>query len=107
MIIGTTKIDVHPGKHHEFVQTMQALVSEIRKERGCRGCSFYQDTEDENRFILREEWGNQEALDKHLRSHRYRVLVGAINLLSKKSDVNYSTTESSEANEARNDEDEN
>jgi quinol monooxygenase YgiN len=89
------------------MQTLKTLVSEIRNVTGCQGCSFYQDTEDESRFILREKWANQEALDKHLRSHRYKVLVGAINLLSKKSDINYYTTESSEANEARNDEDEN
>jgi quinol monooxygenase YgiN len=93
MIIWTTKIDVDPSKHHEFVQTVQALVTEIRKKKGCRGCSFYQDTEDENRFILREEWGNQEELDGHLQSHTYGVLTGAINLLSRKTEINYSATE--------------
>jgi len=107
MIIGTTRIDVHPTKHLEFMQTLQTLVSDMRKEKGCRDCSFYQDTENENCFILREEWDNQEVLDRYLQSEGHSVLVGAINLLSKKSDVNYSTTESLEGNEASKDEDEN
>ena len=105
MIIGTTRINIHPSKHLEFLQTMQKLVSDMRKENGCRGCSFYQDIENENCFILREEWVNQEVLDRYLQSERHSVLVGAINLLSKKSDINYYTTESLEGSAARNDED--
>jgi|WetSurMetagenome_2_1015567.scaffolds.fasta_scaffold177120_1 quinol monooxygenase YgiN len=93
MIIETTRLNVLPNKRQELMQTLKALVSEIRKETGCQGCFFYQDTEDENRFILREEWANQAALDKHLQSHRHTVLVGAINLLSKTPEINSSTTE--------------
>jgi len=84
MIIRTARFDVLSTKRQELMQTLKTLVSKIRNATGCQGCSFYQDTKDENRFILTEKWANQEALDKHLRSHRYRVLVGAINLLSKK-----------------------
>jgi quinol monooxygenase YgiN len=100
MIIKTTRLDVLPDKRMEFMQTLKILSGEIRKEQWCEGCSFYQDTEDENRFILREEWVNQEALDGHLQSHTYGVLLGAINLLCKTTEINYSTTESLEGDDS-------
>jgi quinol monooxygenase YgiN len=100
MIIRTTRVDALPAKRQEFIQAMTALASEILNEMGCRECSFFQDTEDENRFTLKEKWANQQALDKHLQSDIYTVLVGAINLLTKNPEINKCTTESLEGDES-------
>ena len=57
------------------------------------GLLFFQDTENENGYCLLEGWENQEAVDEHFQSHTYGVLVGAMNLLSKKPLIHYCITE--------------
>jgi quinol monooxygenase YgiN len=42
---------------------------------------IYQDLEDESVLYLVEEWESREALDDHLRSDHFGVLLGAMNLL--------------------------
>jgi hypothetical protein len=37
--------------------------------------------EDENGLFILEEWDTRENLDSHLKSERFRVLRGAMNLL--------------------------
>jgi len=48
---------------------------------GCRRCDFYRSMEDENELCILEEWDTRENLNSHLKSERFRVLRGAMNLL--------------------------
>ena len=68
-------------KRMELSQTIALLIGSIRTEKGCKRCDFCQSTEDENRLWLLEEWDTQENLKGHLKSERFRVLRGAMNLL--------------------------
>jgi len=65
----------------ELSQTIASLIGSIRTEKGCNRCDFCQSIEDENRLFLLEEWDTQENLMTHLKSERFRVLRGAMNLL--------------------------
>ena len=65
----------------ELSQTIASLIGSIRTEKGCSRCDFCQSNEDENRLFLLEEWDTQENLKSHLRSGRFKVLQGAMNLL--------------------------
>ena len=60
---------------------MTSLSGSIRMEKGCNRCDFCRSIEDENRLFLLEEWDTRENLMTHLKSHHYRVLLGAMNLL--------------------------
>ncbi len=68
-------------KHKELSQTITSLIVSIRAEKGCRRCDFFQNTENENELSLLEEWDTPENLKSHLKSERFRVLRGAMNLL--------------------------
>ncbi|MBU1208513.1 MAG: antibiotic biosynthesis monooxygenase [Proteobacteria bacterium] len=68
-------------KRKELAQTIASLIGSIRTEKGCRRCDFCQSMEDENELSLLEEWDTQENLKSHLKSDRFRVLRGAMNLL--------------------------
>ena len=68
-------------KRMELSQTIALLIGSIRTEKGCKRCDFCQSTEDENRLWLLEEWDTQENLKSHLKSGRFKVLRGAMNLL--------------------------
>jgi quinol monooxygenase YgiN len=72
---------VFPEKRMELSQTIALLIVSIRTEKGCKRCDFCQSTEDENRLFLLEEWDTRENLMNYLKSRRFKVLRGAMNLL--------------------------
>ena len=81
MILVIIRMKVLSEKRKELSQTIGSLIGSIRTEKGCKRCDFCQSIEDENRLFLLEEWDTQENLKSHLRSERFRILRGAMNLL--------------------------
>jgi quinol monooxygenase YgiN len=72
---------VSSEKRMELFQTITSLIGPIRAEKGCKRYDFCQSMEDGNELCLLSEWDTQENLMGHLRSGRFRVLRGAMNLL--------------------------
>jgi len=81
MILVTIRMIVLSEKRLELSQTIALLIVSIRTEEGCLRCDFCRSMEDENELFLFEEWDTQENLISHLKSGRFRVLRGAMNLL--------------------------
>ncbi len=68
-------------KRMELSQTIVSLTGSIRTEKGCKRCDFCQGMEDENGLFLLEEWDTEENLMSYLKSGRFKILRGAMNLL--------------------------
>ena len=81
MTLVIIRMEVPSEKRLELSQTIALLIVSIRTEKGCKRCDFCQSTEDENRLFLLEEWDTQGNLMSHLKSERFMVLRGAMNLL--------------------------
>ena len=81
MTLVIIRMKVLPEKRMEMSQTIASLMGSIRTENGCKRCDFCQSMEDENRLFLLEEWDTEENLVSYLKSERFRVLRGAMNLL--------------------------
>ncbi len=81
MILVIIRMRVLDEKRMELSQTIASLIGSIRTEKGCQRCDFFQSMEDENELCLLEEWDPQENLMIHLKSGRFKVLRGAMNLL--------------------------
>jgi len=81
MTLVIIRMKVLSEKRLELSQTIALLIVSIRTEKGCKRCDFCQSTEDENEFWLLAEWDTQENLKSHLKSERFKVLRGAMNLL--------------------------
>ena len=97
MILTHIKMNVRPEKRKELRQTIRSIVDEVRKENGCVDSTFYQNSENENDFFLVEEWETRQALNDHLRSARFTVLMGARSLLSRPQEIMiHSVSESEE-----------
>jgi quinol monooxygenase YgiN len=79
-------------KRMELSQTIVSLIGPIRAEKGCKRCDFCQGMEDENRLFLLEEWDTEENLVSYLKSARFRVLRGAMNLLKEPYEMVFHTT---------------
>ncbi len=88
MIEATIKMKVIPEKRTELLQTLRAMLEEIRREKGCMSCYFYQDVDNENIFSLIETWKTQEELDIHLNSDMFSALIGTENLLVEPPEIN-------------------
>jgi quinol monooxygenase YgiN len=82
MILIIIRMKVVSEKRLELSQTIASLSNSIRMEKGCRRSDFCQGIEDENRLFLIEEWDTQRNLIVHLKSDHFRVLRGAMNLLT-------------------------
>ena len=78
-------------KHKELSQAIASLIGSIRTEKGCKRCDFCQSMEDENELCLLEEWDIQENLMSHLKSGRFRILRGAMNLLKEPYEMTFHT----------------
>ncbi len=87
MIIATIKMTVPQDKRQEVLQTIGSLSGMARKERGCRACDLYIDTENTDAFLLMEEWETQEDFDRHVRASAFSALLGTLTLLSERPDV--------------------
>jgi quinol monooxygenase YgiN len=91
MTVVHMQMSVIPEKRKEFFQTIRALVHSTREEKGCIGCRIYQDMEVKNSISIIEEWKTEQDLATHIQSEHFSVLRGAINLLSKKSEIKFNT----------------
>ena len=81
MILVIIRMKVLAEKRVELCQTIVSLIGSLRTEKGCLRCDFCQSMEDENELCILEEWDTRENLNSHLKSERFRVLRGAMNLL--------------------------
>ena len=91
MILVIIRMKVLGEKRKELSQTIASLVGSIRREKGCQRCDFCQSMEDENELSLLEEWDTRENLKIHLKSERFRVLRGAMNLLQEPYEMMFHT----------------
>jgi quinol monooxygenase YgiN len=91
MILVIIRMKVLSEKRMELSQTINLLIGSIRTEKGCKRCDCCQGVEDENRLFLLEEWDTEENLMRHLKSGRFRVLRGAMNLLKEPYEMMFHT----------------
>ncbi|MGA3086908.1 MAG: antibiotic biosynthesis monooxygenase family protein [Thermodesulfobacteriota bacterium] len=91
MILVIIRMRVFPEKKLELSQTIASLIGSIRAEKGCWRCDFYQSIENENQLNLLEEWDTQENLKRYLKSGRFKVLRGAMNLLKEPYEMTFHT----------------
>jgi len=91
MILVIVRMEVHSEKRKELSQTIVSLIGSVRTEKGCKRCEFCQSMEDENRLFLLEEWDTQENLKDHLKSRRFKVFRGAMNLLKEPYEMMFHT----------------
>ena len=94
MILAIIEMNARPAKRKELLQTLHAVIQQIRKEKGCAKCSACQDIENENIFSLIEEWTTQQDIDNHLRSDIFTVLLGAKNLLNVPLEIRFNAVSS-------------
>lgn len=82
-------LKIFQQKRKEFLQTVHTLQSDLRKDPGLIKSRLFQDKNDSERFQLINEWETYQDYDRYLRSEAFRVLIGALKVLSEETDVRY------------------
>jgi len=100
MIVFRIVMNVIPEKRLEITQTLLPMIEPTARRPGCLRFGVFCDIEDENRLCLTGEWETREALDRHIASHPFSVLLGTKGLLCEPLDIQIFTVSHSEGMEA-------
>jgi len=100
MINVTIKMTVPADKRNEILLAITSLLVQIRGDQDCISCHFYQDVEVEDVVIIEQEWKTNESFATHLRSGHFKVLRGAMKLLSIEPEIMVNNVVTSESLEA-------
>ena len=100
MIAVRITLDVLPEKQLEVMQTLFSLVKPVGKEKGCKTYKVCCDIKDKNSFCLFEEWETREDLDLHVKTLRFKVLLGTKTLLRKPPEIRIYTVSRTRGMEA-------
>lgn len=68
MIIVNAKFQVKPEKKDEFLSDIKKLITYTKAELGNLAYDLYQETEDENSFIMVENWEDESSAQAHSQS---------------------------------------
>ncbi len=80
MITFTLRLVIPPKKREEIIKTLRLLMGPTQVQSDCLKFQCYQDIEDENVLLLLEEWKTQSALERHIRSKDYRMLLAIMDM---------------------------
>ena len=96
MIFVRIPMNVLPETPLEVTHTLLSMIEPTGKESGCLSYAVSCDIANINVFNLLEEWQSREELDDHIRSERFRALLGTRSLLVKALDFQIHTISLSE-----------
>lgn len=91
MIDVLIKMTVPADKRNEVLHTIKGLLVQIRRDQDCVSCHCYLDVEADDVVIFEQEWDTNDALKAHLRSGHFKVLLGAMKLLSIEPEIRVNT----------------
>ncbi len=97
MLTMTVIAQVKADKQQEFRQAIGSLYNQEMEEEGLMKSTLYQEVNDPHGFRLITEWESRKDLEGYLRAEKFRVLLGALEILCAKSEIRYSHIAENEA----------
>lgn len=78
MIVVVARVRTDPEKRDALIRVGQAVAEASRRESGCIAYRLYEDTEQENEFVMIEEWESNDALQRHFATSHVRDFMKAM-----------------------------
>lgn len=75
MIIIHAEMKVNPGLEAEFLVSIQELIESSRTEAGNVSYKLMKDVEQDNTYLMVEQWKDQEAVAAHNTSSHFQAFV--------------------------------
>jgi len=76
MITASITIRGRSKKRIEILQTIKGIKDQLGRNTRCKQVKIYQDIDDENTFVVVEDWPTEHDLDEYLSSRLFKVLLG-------------------------------
>jgi quinol monooxygenase YgiN len=96
MITATIRIQPAPHRRAEILEVFESIQGPVLAQPGCVGCHIYEEQGPERTVALVERWESDAALDAHLRSEMYRLVLAAIELSGVAPEVRFDSVSASE-----------
>ncbi len=87
MILVTARIEILPGSRRELVQVLLHWAERVREDPGALAAHVYEDLEAGKFVCLESRWRTRPALGAHVQSRNFGILLGAVELLAKSSEI--------------------
>jgi quinol monooxygenase YgiN len=81
-VVLSARVVALPAARRELLQALLSWAGMVREEAGMLASNVYEDAEVGGAFRVEAEWTNATALEEHLRSDDFGVLLGALELLA-------------------------
>jgi len=75
----SAQVFIKPEKVDAFLDFSKDLIEKSRAEAGCISYTLYQDPQDKTKFLVFEEWKNQDAIDFHFATDHFIKLGDILN----------------------------
>src|ERR1700710_3110912 len=76
MIVVTARVHVPPQSRERFSEVTTEMCRLSREDDGCAGYRVYADLEQDDRYVLVEEWADDDALQAHFAQPHTRKFLG-------------------------------
>ena len=91
MIQASFRLVAPEEKRAEYLTVLLCLKGPTEALAECRACRVFQDAEDKNVLTYVVTWENQEDLEEHICSDRFRRLLPYIEMSQEPPEVDFST----------------
>lgn len=91
MVQATIRMLIPPKKRGEVMEILGSIAERCRFEPGCIGCRVYQDSEKKHAIMFEQLWGDQESLERHLRSDEYSRLLLVVEMALEYPEIRFDT----------------
>jgi len=91
MVRTTIRMLIPLEKQSEALEILGSTIEQTQFEPGCVSCRIYRGVEDVRAVMLEELWMNDEDVQHHLRSDKYRKILLVIEMASEPPEIRFDT----------------
>ena len=91
MIRSTIRMHIPLKNQKEVLEILAPMAEQIQFEPGCISCRLYRGVDDEGFIMIEELWMNEEDVQRHLRSDKYRKVLLVIEMAVETPEIRFDT----------------
>jgi quinol monooxygenase YgiN len=96
MIVVTGRVRIAPADRERFADVASEMCEHSRADDGCRGYRLYASLEEDDRYIIVEEWADDDALQSHFgQPHTAKFMGALLPMLAEPNDAVFHTVSES------------
>jgi quinol monooxygenase YgiN len=100
MVIFMLRVKVAGDRRKDFLDSARLIIGPTEVQAGCISCRLYQELGDPDSVLFMEEWESRVALERHIKSDQYRIILSLMDFPDTPPDVKLNTISISEGLEA-------